>query len=328
MAQSTTPRLGLTTWSSDLDQHGGREVANQNHSQLERLVAVWAGKGLLSARPAAAVEGRFYLATNVGDSGRLAVDDGTRWVELSTLGGGGAPQPVDVGGPGSEGVSQRAMRSDARIPLPLATADNHGAMASQWAELLENATANGSPWTLPIRDGSGRVRLGADPAHALDAASRRWVENTVGTFEVTPNALVRRYSNGSFRVPSPSGPDDVTPKRYVDSRASRAGWKTSIRPIPYGLDELTRLPLHSWEYADDAPHEGAGYGPMVEDVALHMPDLATTGADGAPERVRDRDMVWVLAKAVQELAADNRRLWDIVGEHAGHLDALTAGDDE
>ena len=324
MAKTTTPRLGLSLFSADTDNHGGRPQHNEDHTKLESIVAIWAGHGLLSARPSPGTLGRFYVASNQGDGGQLSVDLGDKWLELSVLGGGGAPPAPNVGGPGSEGVSNRAMRSDARIPLPLATANNHGALASQHFELLESASAGGTAWSVPIRDVAGRVRLGADPSHELDAATKRSSE-AVGTSNVTPGAIVRRWGDGAVSGPDPSKPEFYATRRFVESRTSREEWKTNIRPVPYGLAEVLGLTVKAWEYKADAPATGEGMGPMVAQMADVMPELTVDGEDGAPERILDRDYIWVLTKAVQELATQNKRLWDIVTEHQAHLDQLDDG---
>jgi hypothetical protein len=300
MAESTTPRLGLSVWSSDQDKHGGRPKANENHEILDRLVAMWAGAGLLSARGNPVKAGRFYFSTNVGDGGRLSLDLGNRWYDLNVVGGGGAPPSVDVGGPGSEGTSQQAMRSDAKVPLPLATAKNHGALSAQHFELLESATAGGTAWSVPIRDGSGRIRLGADGFNALDAATKRQLDN-VGTAAVVGGEVVRRWGGGQISGPDPDKPEFHATRRFVESRTSREEWKTDVEPMTEGIDELFALDLNWWTYRDDAPASGDGAGPMVRQVAEVAPRFTVDGEDGEPERVRDRDAIWWVGRAVQQV---------------------------
>lgn len=217
MVQSTTPRLGLPTWSSDADNHPGRPGTNSTHQILENLVSVWAGKGLLSARPAAGVEGRFWVSTNQGDGGRLSVDLGDKWLDMSTLGGGGPGQAVVVGGVGAEGVSSRGARSDHTHPLPLATWENHGALASQDKELLDSASVSGDAYSLAMRDGSGRLMLGADPVDALHAATRRYADG-VGEPGNVGSSVVRRWSSGQISISDPSALEHGATKRYVDNK--------------------------------------------------------------------------------------------------------------
>lgn len=301
MSKSTTPRLGLSLFSADTDNHGGRPQHNEDHQALEEKVALWAGRGLLSARPSATIPGRIYVSTNQGDGGQASLDLGDKWLDLSTVGGGGAGNPVIVEGTPTEGTSARAARADHAHALPLATADRHGAMASQWAELMESASFGGTPWSLTIRDGAGRVRLGADPAHGKDAATKDSSE-AVGTAGVVGNAIVRRWGGGHVSGPDPDKPEFYATRRYVDARTSRREWKTDIRELEHGLNEVAQLDLYSWTYRDDAPATGSGQGPMVEQVAALMPELTTAGDDGRPERILDRDYLWTLTKAVQELA--------------------------
>lgn len=311
MAQSTTPRLGLTVWSSDMDQHPGRPGTNNNHETLDRLVAVWAGQGLLSARGTPQKEGRIYVSTNVGDGGQASIDLGNRWLELSVLGGGGAPPAPAIGGAGSEGVSSRAMRSDARIPLPLATANNHGALASQHFELLESATAGGTPWSVPIRDGSGRIRLGGNGANAMDAVTKSQLDN-LGNWEDIPNTVAKRGSDGTFYVTDPTKPANPVTLRYLNGRLSRAEYKTDVTPMTEGIDELCGLHLNWWRYRDDAPANGDGAGPMVEDVHAVAPRMTVPDEDGAPERIRQLDAIWWVAHALQQVeerrAKDQRKI--------------------
>lgn len=302
MAKSTTPRLGLSLFSADTDNHGGREQHNADHAELEKTVAVWKGKGLLSNRGTPGVEGRFYVSTNQGDGGQLSVDVGDKWLEVSVLGGGGAPPPVVIGGSGSEGVSQRAMRSDARVSMPLATAKAPGAMSAGHAEMLDSATSAVSPWSLVYRDSGSRARF-ASPTESSHAATKGWVDG-LGTHLIRPGELIRRWDgNGTVHMPDPVAPSDAANKRYVDSKASREEWKTDVEPMTEGLDELCALDLNWWAYRDDAPYTGDGAGPMVAQVAQVAPRFATDGEDGDPERVRDRDAIWWVARALQQSEA-------------------------
>lgn len=319
MAVNPTPRLGLSTWSADTDPHPGRTGENSAHQILDRLVAIWAGKGLLSARPAAGVEGRLWFSTNTGDGGQLSVDVGDKWSELSVLGGAGTPPPPDIDGAGSEGVSQRAMRADAKVPLPLATPEAHGAMSSQDKALIDTATRDADPYSLPYRDSGGRFRV-APPTETAHVATMGWVRDTVGSHLNRPGELVRRWGeSGTFHVPNPVAPDDVSNKRYVDSRASRPEWKTNRRPVD-GLATVTQVPVARFDYRADAPARDTDVvGPAsVYQVAAADPHLAVCDRAGVPERVRDRDAVWVLWRAVQELAAQveelTSRLDDTTGE--------------
>ena len=81
MTVSLTTRLGLTRWSSDADAWS-REQIDANMGALEEL-AVIGTQGTAAARPAAGVERRLYLASDVE---RVYLDDGDEWLELLVAG--------------------------------------------------------------------------------------------------------------------------------------------------------------------------------------------------------------------------------------------------
>lgn len=91
MTVSLTTRLGLTRWSSDADAWS-REQIDANMGALEDL-AVIGTQGTDAARPAAGVQRRLYLAT---DLERVYVDDGDEWYELLVAGVATAAQIVST----------------------------------------------------------------------------------------------------------------------------------------------------------------------------------------------------------------------------------------
>ena len=176
MAVTTTPRLGLPTYSAGSDPHPGRTDHNSRMTQLDALVAL-AKQGTTAERPAAKTWGRLYWDTTVS---RLYWDTGTAWAEVSTVGGGGAGAALAIGGSGSEGASSRAARADHTHPLPLATASAPGAMSAADKAALAGATSAATASTLAMRDAAGRLQVGT-PAGTGDAAPKSYVDAQVGT---------------------------------------------------------------------------------------------------------------------------------------------------
>ena len=81
MAKSVTNRLGQTRWSSGTDTVRRLDF-DTDAANLESLVVVYK-QGLLSARPAAGVQGRFYTVTGEADAklnGRVYYDNGSVWL--------------------------------------------------------------------------------------------------------------------------------------------------------------------------------------------------------------------------------------------------------
>ena len=317
MAVTKTPRFSLPQWSAGTDAYPGRVGFNEIHQLLEDQAAVVFPSGPVAARPRSGTFGRFFLATDQGSGGRLYYDGGTGWIELNTNGGGGAGQAVVIGGVGSEGSSDRSARSDHTHPLPMATAANHGAMSSAHFEALTRATMQATAGTLAQRDNSGRLSAAnPNPTVGTNLVTVSYLNTRLdstadATWDAVPNTPVVRGSDGTFYVASPTKGQNPTTKLYVDARVSRAEWKTNTRPAPYGLAELRRIAPALFDYREDeeVPAEARGttdvLGAMVGDVATVMPLLTVTGEDGEPERIKDRELIWVAVQAIRELAAAN-----------------------
>lgn len=82
MAESYTPRMGVRRWTDNGDTFT-RDELDQSFVNIEARAAIF-GNGALSARPAPAVQGRFYLLDstepNAALRGQLYYDTGTAWV--------------------------------------------------------------------------------------------------------------------------------------------------------------------------------------------------------------------------------------------------------
>lgn len=173
MAESTTPRLGLSVYDSGNDLHPDRAKFNAQQNLLDKLLAT-AMQGTMAERPAAGVGGALFWAT---DSSRLYFDDGIAWRDVNTTGGGGAGAPISVGGSAAEGTSARAARSDHTHALPLATATAPGALSAADKKKLDAATPAATPNTLMLTDANGRTQLAA-PLNQADAANKAYVDQT------------------------------------------------------------------------------------------------------------------------------------------------------
>lgn len=217
MAVTKTPRFQLDQWSASSDPRPGRVDTNRIHALIESQAAKVYPSGVLSDRPATNIFGSFYLATDQGVDGRLYYNGGTGWVALNTVGGGGPGRPLIINGDGGEGSSLLAARADHTHPLPLATRDNAGAMASQWAELMENATAQATGGTLVVRDSGGRI-IAQKPTAAGHVATKDYVDADAGSTWKDPATLARRDIAGRINVSTPTTEFHATTKQYVDDR--------------------------------------------------------------------------------------------------------------
>ena len=74
MAVTTTTRFGLTRWSAQGDPLT-RVQMDDSHAAIESKGAIFL-QGAATARPSAGVAGRFYYAT---DTGNTTYDDGVGW---------------------------------------------------------------------------------------------------------------------------------------------------------------------------------------------------------------------------------------------------------
>ncbi len=217
MAVTKTPRFQLDQWSASSDPRPGRVDTNRIHALIESQAAKVYPSGVLSDRPATNVFGSFYLATDQGVDGRLYYNGGTGWVALNTVGGGGPGKPLIINGDGGEGSSLLAARADHTHPLPLATRDNAGAMASQWAERMENATAQATGNTLVVRDSGGRI-IAQKPTAAGHLATKDYVDTDTGSTGREGFTLARRDSAGRLNVSTPATDYHAVTKQYVDDR--------------------------------------------------------------------------------------------------------------
>jgi len=78
MVVSLTARLGLKRWSTSTDEWIGREGFNAQNETLDDVIAI-DDQGPISARPAEAVRGFYYYATDVE---QLYRNTGTGWVPI------------------------------------------------------------------------------------------------------------------------------------------------------------------------------------------------------------------------------------------------------
>ena len=343
MAVTKTPRFQLPQWSQGSDPRPGRVDTNTIHQLIETQAAKVYPSGTYANRPGTNIFGSFYLATDQGVGGRLYYNSGTGWIALNTVGGGGPGKPIVINGTAVEGTSLLAARADHTHTIPLATKDRAGAMASQWAELCENATAAPTANTVAVRDSGGRLTarppvsaqhvatmdwvlnagstgpqagLAArnsagqmsvgNPSHPLHAANKQYVDDRIYPVDqyATGATVMRRWSSGrGANVEDPYNPLECANRRYVDTTRSRTAWKTNIQPMRAGLNEIIDLNPVTFDYKADAPATGTGvHGALVEQVARVLPQLVVNGDDGQPERIRDRELTWVLVHAVQQLA--------------------------
>lgn len=367
MTVTQTPRFRLPQWSQGSDPRPGRVDTNQIHQLIESQAAKVYPSGTYSNRPASGTFGSFFMATDQGESGRLYWDGGDGWVALNTTGGGGAGRPIIINGTATEGTSLQSARADHTHRIPLATASNAGAMPSQWAERMENATAAAAPNTLAVRDSSGRL-IATKPAAAGHVTTKDYVDtdagstgrggltlarrDSAGRINVSPpvtdyhattkryvdervpefdkyargDTLIQRWSTGrGGNVEDPDNPMEIANRRFVLSRASRTAWKTNIEPLDDVLDDLCEINVVRYDYKDDAPDTGHGiHGALVEQVARHLPNLTTTGDDGEPERIKDRELTWVLLKGLQEAVSRVNAL----EEELDNLYTRIGGDDD
>ena len=225
MTISVTPRLKLKKYSSGGDPHPTRVEFNAMIDSLEGAAAIHVS-GITSARPAAGVRGRFYSDTTTG---RVYLDDGTAWGEISSVGGGGGGAAVLVAGTPSEGTSDRAARADHTHSLALATNAKSGAMSAADKATLEGASSAGIAGALLKADASGRYAV-ATPSAASDVANKSYVDTQIGTRAPSDHSHsaddVSSGVLGSARLPAASaaapGALSAADKKKLDAASSAA----------------------------------------------------------------------------------------------------------
>jgi hypothetical protein len=81
MAVTTSPRMGVTRWSNSATDPITRAQMDASHASLEALAAR-DEQGLDLGRPAPALQGRYYFAT---DATKLYRDSGAAWTQIATI---------------------------------------------------------------------------------------------------------------------------------------------------------------------------------------------------------------------------------------------------
>jgi hypothetical protein len=81
MAVTTSPRMGVTRWSNSATDAITRAQMDASHASLEALAAR-DEQGLDLGRPAPALQGRYYFAT---DATKLYRDSGAAWTQIATI---------------------------------------------------------------------------------------------------------------------------------------------------------------------------------------------------------------------------------------------------
>lgn len=171
-----------------------------------------------------------------------------------------------------------------------------------------------NPATIVWRFNSGSNNPGSfdapEPKHDNQVANKFYADQRAGDTYATGGYVVRRWSNGiGGNVKDPDNPETLANKRYVDSRTSRKEWKENDRPLPYALAEIRRLRGRLFDYksTEEAPLSMRGtkdvLGAYVDEFHEVMPLLTVASEeDGAPERIEDRELIWPVIAAIQELA--------------------------
>lgn len=171
MTVTASTRLGITRWSAGTDPFT-RAQMDGSFATLDDLVAIDM-QGLLSARPAAGVRGRYYWATDGG--GSLSRDTGTAWVAVGAA-TYGAPGTSAVGHAVAEGTSASVARAD----------HQHGreAFGAVVAQTSGQASANGTATTVARSDHAhgfpviGAVATAVTPGAAAAAGTATSIART------------------------------------------------------------------------------------------------------------------------------------------------------
>lgn len=230
MATSFTARFGLPIANAGTDPVPGRVTTNEIYLAIEGRAAIMLPAGPIADRPQPGTGQQLYLAIDQGDGGRLYVDNGSQWVSVAGVGGGGPGLPIAVNGNGVEGTSSLPARADHTHPLPLANASRHGALSSEHFAMLQKASSIGAAGSLVISGTGGDVVVATNPAGPNSATSKTYVDN-IGTPAPSGGVIVRRWSGGEVSGPDPTRPEFYATKRYVDNASTDAGRLTGV--VPY-----------------------------------------------------------------------------------------------
>lgn len=220
MAESKTPRLGLSLYSSGTDLHPNRDKFNAEHQLMEVLLAT-ARKGTTAERPEPGDGLGFYWAT---DAKQLYFDDGVAWQQVNTTGGGGAGQPIVIGGNPTEGTSARAARADHTHALPLATSTTPGAMPSTDKALLDGAGAVAAANRILKASANGDISVNT-PTSPLHPARKDYVDNTIQTAVLPLRPIQPKLLGSNVNL------DDLKTTQDYLQRSSTAAASGSNYPV-------------------------------------------------------------------------------------------------
>jgi len=124
------------------------------------------------------------------------------------------------------------------------------------------------------------------------------VGNGLGNFRLTPSATV----TGDVSVCWQSG-NALTQGSVCGT--SLAAYKTAIQPLEHGLDYLMRMNPVTFAWKSDGRPD---LGMIADEVAAIDPLLGAYRADGSLYNFRDRPVLAILVKAVQEMEAQIKTL--------------------
>lgn len=119
--------------------------------------------------------------------------------------------------------------------IPLATRTTGGGIDAEAFRMLEDRTAEPTPWTVARRSGAGTLRVETG-THAKDAANKAYVDaqQKYASRYAEGDALMTRWEDGRGpEINNPKNPKDTANKQYVDGKTWDGSDITS-GTIPYG----------------------------------------------------------------------------------------------
>ena len=118
--------------------------------------------------------------------------------------------------------------------LPLATRDTQGGISADLFRMLDDRTAEATPWTIARRSGAGTIQVETG-TNGKDAANKAYVDDQKQySSRYAEEGLVMRWADGrGGEVNNPKNGKDIANKQYVDNHTWDGSDITS-GTIPYG----------------------------------------------------------------------------------------------